>query len=120
MQALTSLDFPGNIRELENIIERAVIYSTGESLSLADLHLEAEDQSRTAIMQAELARLPFREAKERMLLDFHRHYVETLLRETGGNVTRAAEIAEIQRQYLHRLMKEAGISAEDYKGHQDG
>jgi DNA-binding NtrC family response regulator len=37
------------------------------------------------------------------------------LRESGGNISRAAEMAGIQRQYLHRLMKEAGIEAEQFK-----
>jgi DNA-binding NtrC family response regulator len=46
---------------------------------------------------------------------FHNQYIMALLRESGGNISRAAEIAGIQRQYLHRLMKEVGIEAEQFK-----
>ncbi|WP_372681966.1 helix-turn-helix domain-containing protein, partial [Desulfosarcina sp.] len=46
---------------------------------------------------------------------FHRQYIDRLLRDNDGNVTRAAQKAGIQRQYLHRLMKEAGIATDDYK-----
>jgi transcriptional regulator of acetoin/glycerol metabolism len=41
--------------------------------------------------------------------------VEALLQSTGGNVSRAAEKAGIQRQYFHRLMKDGGIEAEEFK-----
>ena len=46
---------------------------------------------------------------------FHRHYIDQLLRNNAGNVSRAAQQAGIQRQYLHRLMKESGITTEDYR-----
>ncbi len=46
---------------------------------------------------------------------FHKHYIQLLLRESSGNISRAAEIAGIQRQYLHRLMKEEGIDAGQFK-----
>jgi DNA-binding NtrC family response regulator len=42
-----------------------------------------------------------------------------LLRESGGNISRAADMAGIQRQYLHRLMKEAGIEADQFKQKKD-
>jgi len=56
--------------------------------------------------------LSFKEAKDRMINIFHNQYITSLLRESGGNISKAAEMAGIQRQYLHRLMKEAGIEAE--------
>ena len=50
-----------------------------------------------------------------MLDIFHRQYVEVLLQENNGNVSRAAEKSGIQRQYFHRLMKEAGVDADGFK-----
>jgi DNA-binding NtrC family response regulator len=50
-----------------------------------------------------------------MIQRFHRDYIRSLLEKNGGNISRAAEAAGIQRQYVHRLMKEAGLSAEDFK-----
>ncbi len=46
MQALLAYDFPGNVRELENIIERGVIFCRDRSLTLADLQLDAPSGGR--------------------------------------------------------------------------
>jgi len=50
---------------------------------------------------------------------FHRKYIEALLRDNQGNISRAAEKAGIQRQYLHRLMKETGIVTENFRQKED-
>lgn len=115
MQALAAFDYPGNIRELENIIERGVIFCTGDTLKAADLQIDVEEDGVFPTITQDVSSLPFREAKEKMLQKFYRHYIESLLRESGGNISKAAEMAEIQRQYLHRLMKEAGISADEFR-----
>ena len=115
MQVLTSLDYPGNIRELENIIERGVIFGEGEILKLTDLGL-ADAEPAEYGLDDDLAQMSFREAKTRVMERFHQQYVGKLLEKSGGNVSKAAEMAGIQRQYLHRILKEAGISSEEYKG----
>jgi DNA-binding NtrC family response regulator len=115
MQALVSRDYPGNVRELENIIERGVIFCTSNTLRLKDLHLDAEGESIYPNLNEETATLSFKDAKEQMIGLFHKQYIMALLRESGGNISKAAETAGIQRQYLHRLMKEAGIEAEQFK-----
>ncbi|MCK5347876.1 MAG: hypothetical protein KAJ25_00715 [Desulfobacula sp.] len=46
---------------------------------------------------------------------FHEHYIRVLLKENAGNISKAAEIAGIQRQYLHRLMKESHIEANEFR-----
>ncbi len=115
LQTLVTLDFPGNVRELENIIERAVIFCRGDTLTTPDLFLDHSQKPLFVELSPEIAQLPFKEAKDRMLDIFHRQYVEVLLQEHKGNVSRAAEKAGIQRQYFHRLMKEAGIEAEGFK-----
>ena len=115
MQALTTKEYPGNIRELENIIERGVIFGEGETLKLTDLGL-ADSEPVEYALDEDLAQLSFREAKTRVMERFHQQYVGKLLEKSGGNVSKAAEMAGIQRQYLHRILKEAGISSEEYKG----
>ena len=116
MQSLMAHDFPGNVRELENIIERGVIFCRGDTLTTRDISLEAPGDAGLNKADADLAQLPYKEAKERMLEDFHRQYIESLLREFNGNVSRAAEKSGIQRQYFHRLMKEVGIEADPFRG----
>lgn len=118
IDALLSQDFHGNIRELENLIERSVIFSTGERLDQKDLFPDAIPEIICPEFSQDIVGLPFREAKEKMIHMFHAQYIQLLLENSGGNISRAADAAGIQRQYLHRLMKEAGISAEAYKSKQ--
>jgi DNA-binding NtrC family response regulator len=115
MQLLMAYEFPGNVRELENIMERGVIFCRGHSLSVADLQLESVPAAAPLLSEGQTAETPFREAKERAIQYFHLQYIRRLLEQYGGNISRAAEAAGIQRQYLHRLIKEAGIEATDFK-----
>ncbi len=115
LQALMLHDFPGNVRELENIIERAVILSRANSLTVADLALESDQAPFASNFNQDMLHLPFKEAKDKMIQIFHRHYIRILLTQSAGNISRAAEMAGIQRQYLHRLMKETNIDAEGYR-----
>ncbi|MBN2034088.1 MAG: sigma-54-dependent Fis family transcriptional regulator [Deltaproteobacteria bacterium] len=119
IQALLARDYPGNIRELENIIERGVIFCRSKTLTLKDLHLDSEGESLYPNLSEETAAISFKDAKEKMIGLFHRQYIMALLRESGGNISKAAETAGIQRQYLHRLMKEAGIEADQFKQRQE-
>ena len=115
MQALMGREYPGNVRELENLIERGVIFCNTDTLKVKDLNLEREGASFFPDVSEEVAHLSFKEAKDKMISLFHNQYIMALLRESGGNISKAAETAGIQRQYLHRLMKEAGIEAEQFK-----
>jgi DNA-binding NtrC family response regulator len=115
MHLLMSRDYPGNVRELENIIERGIIFCNSDTLTVKDLQLDSDAESFYPDLGEELGRLSFKDAKDRMINRFHTQYIMSLLRESGGNISKAAEMAGIQRQYLHRLMKEAGIEAEQFK-----
>jgi DNA-binding NtrC family response regulator len=114
-QVLLSRDYPGNVRELENIIERGVIFCTSGTLKVKDLHLDTEGELPSPELKEDIARLSFKDAKDKMISLFHNQYIVSLLRESGGNISKAADMAGIQRQYLHRLMKETGIDAEQFK-----
>ncbi|HSW51125.1 MAG TPA: sigma-54 dependent transcriptional regulator [Bryobacteraceae bacterium] len=115
LQVLMAYEFPGNVRELENIIERGVIFCRGSSLTVADLQVEGTAAAAAPLPDGGMSGLPFREAKERAIQYFHHQYIHRLLEQFGGNISRAAEAAGIQRQYLHRLIKEAGIETTAFK-----
>ena len=115
INALLSQNFPGNIRELENLIERSVILSSGKHLSQMDLFPNNPPDIICPELEQDIMRLPFRDAKEKMIQLFHARYIQSALERSGGNISRAADRAGIQRQYLHRLMKDSEITAEDYK-----
>jgi DNA-binding NtrC family response regulator len=115
LQVLLSLEYPGNVRELENIIERGVIFCRSDALKVNDLQLDSEQNQIPLGFDEDITQLPFKEAKDKMTHIFHRLYIQSLLARSSGNISRAADVAGIQRQYLHRLMKEAGIRAEEFK-----
>ena len=115
LQALMHYDFPGNVRELENIIERGVIYYQSDSLILKDLCMDDSQLSYLEGLDQGLFQLSFKEAKEKMNRIFHRKYMRERLRENHGNISHAANAAGIQRQYFHRLMKEEHIHAEEFR-----
>jgi len=116
MQALAVRKFPGNVRELENTIERGIIFCTGDTLTLSDLGLSGPTEGLLPEMNRGETMMNFKDAKEETIRFFHEHYIRTLLKENSGNISKAAEIAGIQRQYLHRLMKESHIEANEFRG----
>ena len=115
LRVLTEREFPGNVRELENIIERGVIFCKGDTLEPHDLFINDINDTFYQGVNKNISGMRFREAKERALQLFHRRYIESILSQSGGNISKAAEIAGIQRQYLHRLMKDANIDAGEFK-----
>lgn len=115
MQMLMRYVFPGNVRELQNIIERGVIFCRSDTLKLQDLAMNDDHEPFIEELDRDVLGLPFKEAKDKVVKIFHSKYMQALLSESCGNVSKAAETAGIQRQYLHRLMKETGINADDFR-----
>lgn len=108
--ALKHYNYTGNVRELENIIERGVIFCQGSEVTREDLCLEKSDEFEQYLPDdTDVLSLPFREARDAVLKRFCRDYIRSLLEKSGGNVSRAAQTAGIQRQYLHRLIRDAGM-----------
>ena len=104
--------WPGNIRELKNTIERAVVLSLQDVIDAPDLialaPLQEAAPPAAALPQPALA---YEEAKQ----DFEKSYLRDLLRQTQGNVTHAAKISLRYRGDLYRLMKKYGLKSEDFK-----
>ena len=117
LNALSSYNFSGNVRELENMIERGVIYCRTDCMNMKDIF--TEDNGGVNNVSEEQApdvfSMPFREARDAHMSRFYRRYIRSLLRRSNGNISRAAETAGIQRQYLHRLIKHAGLETETLK-----
>ncbi len=102
MEALMAYEFPGNVRELENIIERAVTLSQGGALTLRDLPQEVLGASGPPGPPGEGRPMPTLQERER-------DYIVWVLKHTGGNKTRAAEILGIDRVSLWRKIKKYGL-----------
>jgi transcriptional regulator with GAF, ATPase, and Fis domain len=111
LDLLNRYRWPGNLRELENVIERAVVLT--ESREIEVTHLPLHLQEVPALGSAGTGGLL--EAKERMVIGFEREALTRFLSESRGNVSRAARLAKITRRNFHRLMLKHSISARKYR-----
>jgi DNA-binding NtrC family response regulator len=100
LAALRSYDWPGNIRELEHTIERAVLLGKGALIGVEDLpdHLVARGESAIVLAQAL--------AKQFTLRDLEREYIGKVLETAHGNKTEAARILGVDRTTLYRKLEE--------------
>jgi DNA-binding NtrC family response regulator len=115
LRLLAGHTWPGNVRELENAVERAVAVASGTTVSVADLPAEVAAATPAPLDAGALAKLPYREAVEQARDRISREYLVALLAEFGGNVTRAAERAGMERESLHRLLRKYGLRSDDFK-----
>jgi len=104
MQAMVTYSWPGNIRELENVIERAVVMSAHDMITVELLSLNPGKTQGTI--------QPLTEAKE----SFERGYLRDLLRATEGNISRASKIAGRYRADFYKLLKKYGLHPSDNHG----
>lgn len=108
---LKAYHWPGNIRELANVIERAVILAQGDELKLTDFPIYIQNT------QPEIDLLPTNktlwEIRDNHLLNFERNLVKKYLKQALGNVKKASEMAGIPRPTFHNLMKKHNIKRED-------
>lgn len=113
MALLQAYDWPGNVRELENALERAALLSEGNPIGPEHLPGLAPGSAAPTTVPLDVS---YAEAMERATAEAARNYLTALLKRCGGNVTRAAEHAGVERQSLHRLMKRYGVRSRDIEG----
>ena len=101
LQELQSHDWPGNVRELRNHVERSIV--------LGDAALVPRQEDSVSDRETPALALPFRQAKEAAVVRFERAYLGPLLERTGGNVSKAAREAQMDRMYLHQLAQRYGL-----------
>jgi two-component system response regulator HydG len=104
---LSAYDFPGNMRELKNTIEHAVILCTGDELQPEDLPKPLQTKATTKPEKPKQQSLA--DAREKWLDPLERQYLTELLAKHGGNVKVAAKAAGINTVTLYRLLKRRGL-----------
>jgi len=111
LRILQQYQWPGNIRELENVLTRALILCPGDTIEPEYLHLR--DASSPSATEAKTDSTP-RHYHESM--EAHsRHVLEEALRRNDWNQTRAAEALGLQRTYLTKLLRQKDISGRQPK-----
>ncbi|KPK45572.1 MAG: Fis family transcriptional regulator [Nitrospira bacterium SM23_35] len=104
MNLLMNYDFPGNVRELENIIERGVALANGNTIEIAHLPEDLRELSIKTFRK--------KEGKIPSLEDQEIAYIKWVLNEVGGNKTTAAQILGIDRVSLWRKLKKYGLESD--------
>ena len=118
LNALRNHTWPGNTRELHNVIQRLLILSRTPEISQAEVEQAIGRQTAArgtarikAVLGRELYNEPVREARDA----FERAYFEHHLARTHGNVAEVARLAGMERTHLYRKLKQLGISPKDAK-----
>lgn len=98
MDFLLSYDFPGNVRELENTIERAIVIGKGNSIELDDLSLEGTNDN-----------FAFSDDNTGSLEDVEKKYIIKVLGENKWNISKSAEILGVERVTLYNKISKYGL-----------
>jgi len=99
VELLSSHVWPGNVRELENVVERAIALNTSGMLTPADFgdYLGSKNKAATTFPGALVS-----------LEEIERQYISHVIDRCGGNMSRAAEVLQIDRRTLYRMMERFG------------
>jgi two-component system nitrogen regulation response regulator NtrX len=111
LAALQAHDWPGNVRQLRNIIERTLILAPGDRVDCIEIDLLpteiVDGQGAGSVNTASIAIMgsPLREARE----SFEREYLKIQIRRFSGNISRTASFIGMERSALHRKLKALGL-----------
>ncbi|QDZ07533.1 sigma-54-dependent Fis family transcriptional regulator [Sphingomonas panacisoli] len=109
MVALQSYEWPGNVRQLRNVVERTIILAPGDRIGRIDVDLlpaEVLGGNGDGVGASAMMGAPLREARE----TFEREYLRVQIRRFSGNISRTATFIGMERSALHRKLKLLGIT----------
>jgi two-component system nitrogen regulation response regulator NtrX len=113
---LQTMSWPGNVRQLRNVVERVLILGEGtgpiEARDLPSPTDHRSDGEGDLSLSASLTTLPLREAREL----FERHYLMAQINRFGGNISRTASFVGMERSALHRKLKSLGVVTSNKAG----
>ena len=103
MEPLRRYPFPGNVRELRNLVERLVIMHPGESIGPEHVRAVLPRRDSGEAMPSALSEA---------VREFERRQIAAALQDEGGNMTRAASRLGLERSHLYKKMKQLGLRFE--------
>lgn len=118
LSALMGYDYPGNVRQLRNVINQAVIMADGDTIKPEGLPAEIFRADDQPLKSLEKGMVPvfnasdirsYHSEKEELMEKFSKEYFTTLLEKTGGNMAATARIAGISRVALYKIFNKYGI-----------
>ncbi len=109
--ALKNYYWPGNVREVQNLIGRAYFLSSNGIVERADLPIPTSDEEKDT--DSLLLNPPYKEAKEKTLEKFEIEYLTYHLKRNKGNITKTAEACGLDRRSIHRLINKYNIIYQD-------
>jgi DNA-binding NtrC family response regulator len=109
LKFLINYDYPGNVRELSNLIERGIILSKDQTFSLYSLPDIVLHNEKSPNLDVALTNFNLKKARQDMLSVFEKKYLIDLLKKHHGNVALATKTAGIERQSFYRLLKKYEI-----------
>lgn len=116
---LAAYSWPGNVRELENVLERVVTFCDGEVIDADCLPENILDIARRAAGGAGVSPMllnhTYRDAKNKVVQDFNRKYLEGILDACDGNIAAASRRAGMDRGCFYRLIKKYGIRSDEHQ-----
>ena len=115
LAGLRTYTWPGNIRELENLIELSYILEKSTQLTKTSFPMELFNEAENQAVIPLNVELPLAEARHVTLENFERQYLRGLLERTCGRIGPAAEMAGIGVRQLNKLMNKYGIHKEEFK-----
>lgn len=116
LQALLNYDFPGNVRELRNLVERLIVLSNGDVVTVDALPKEVREQAsqrKAPLREVDSGGnmpLTYSQAKRQSLRNFEREYFTKLLDKFQGNISKVSKEAKVSRKTIYNILKQNGIS----------
>jgi len=114
-EAFKKYSWPGNIRELENLLERACILETSDLLTPESFPAELFDKEVSSPVLSMDTDVSLSEARRKAVLCFEKQYLKELMSRNRGKINQSAQEAGISTRQLHKLMLKYGLRKEDFK-----
>ena len=129
MKKMMEHSWPGNIRQLQNCVERAVVHTSGDTADSVDFGGataaggatprkyagQADASAKEAPPIKRLAEMDFAAMKDEVLAWYEREYLTALLKRSAGSIQRACELSGMDRKTLYRKIKQYGFDKKDFK-----